>query len=298
MQKFVFQTTLKSHVTTALTIEKFEIGTVFFSVDKEYRTDERYVVQINDEDEISSRGIIKVNAKEISSKKPYILLNAETEVFACNDEEAFNLGREKVNQAVDIITLFTNSVIDFVEVGSVISEDGRRLRQGKLLLSTVVPIAEPIIILSDKFNNLLTNENKENQVRIQKSLHFYRRGILEEHFEAKLIFYWIALECLSSVVKTSSYPRCNKCKKYIEKCIHCGADTTYEPSEKTLVKELLVNNLKLVSNSEFDKMYKIRSSLIHGGKAISQKEIDKINTENEKLNKLISTAINSIIIQK
>ena len=105
--------------------------------------------------------------------------------------------------------------------------------------------------------------------RVLKCFRYFHKAILEDDendIDAKFLFMWIALECLSKTISSTQYPVCKNCGKKIYECIHCKADTSFEPSEKTLIKDLLVKELGIISNSDFNNLYSIRSALVHSGK--------------------------------
>ncbi|WNQ12071.1 HEPN domain-containing protein [Paenibacillus aurantius] len=136
---------------------------------------------------------------------------------------------------------------------------------------------------------------------ILKCLRYYRKAILQKgnEIDSAYLFLWIALESIGgSILGEKSYPKCRKCKKTIEGCIHCGEDTSYNPSEKSLIKELLTEKLKITTKTKFDKWYGSRSALVHSGKAIEVVDYNRIVIHYNEIEKIIPIVINKILNKK
>ncbi|MBM7867313.1 hypothetical protein GTO89_16525 [Heliobacterium gestii] len=295
MQVFSFKTVVKGFITLPFNTSSFRLGDVLFEVEEEYRSNQEYHIVKNNSENIVLNNTFTVNDQNLD-KKDYILYRISTAVKAENREIAHQTAVEKVNQRLDLISLLTKGRFDPVKTGITLSQmDNKKTRVASVDVTLIGVFDSETIHRLQEATRAMTWIDDNIRTRILKCIRFYRKGLLEKQPDVKFIFFMIALECLSKVKKSNkAFPVCKKCKNEITKCIHCHSETSYEPAEKTLIKELLVNDLKLLKNSEFNKLYKIRSSIIHGGNSISKKELNLIEHENLRLRELIPASVEAV----
>ncbi|TCJ01329.1 HEPN domain-containing protein [Cytobacillus praedii] len=294
MKEYTFKTVVKSSITFLPEWSELVLGTVSFSIQSEYRANQPYMVQVPSDDTGQINGNFRLE-KEVN-KPSFVPLHAKTIVYAINEEEAFQKGLQKINSYLDIISLITKTTINIATTGECYTKDGVRDRMFSAKIANVSLANEKIKEITYNLLKYMTWLPEDTKNRVLKGIRFYRKAMLEEQFDAEYLLLWISLEVLGGTLRGNSYyPVCKVCANEIRECKHCGTDTKYNPSEKTLIKELLVRELSLVSGNKFNQWYKSRSSLVHSGNSINNDDIDTIKKHTAEIKELIPKVIDLIL---
>lgn len=298
MKKYIFKTKAASLVTFPTGLEMWQMGSVHLSVEERFRSDNGFLgLESNIMEMISPSDITLSINDERLREFPFSIIHAETLIEASCIEEAHELGKEKVNQYFDILSLLCKLPIKIVSNDSITDiETCERIRQIDTSINNIGVVNDELKERIYNYTKYMTWIEEPVRNRLLKSVRYYRKALNEKEYDIVFLFLWISLECLGELKIKKLYPQCRTCKQIVEKCIHCGADTAYEnPGETTALRQMLVKEYKLISNKEFSDIYSTRSALVHSGKSIGLKQEHKIQNSSETIKKLIPSVIEKIL---